>query len=485
MQLNKDGVQKWFSQFGHFNFLIFFVTLSLQAGSFEEFQQVQKAEFKSYKDTKDLEFSQYLKETWSEYSTEFSPNLYKNQKPKKILPSLQKQVVSVGPLIQIVSPPPADMNLSIPIQMNKNSDLELIFFGQKLGFDIDKQFKNAKFYPQNQMGITHFFNTMAASEYEDIVASIQKVSTDFRLNDWGVYQLVNMLSASIYNSPDDRKLFAWFLFNKLGYAVKVALASKHVVLLYYSKNVIYSTPRFKFDGRNFYVISNYTKGFSDNIFTYKQDYPNATKELDLSLKVFPQWKQDLRTKTLSFKHLSKEYLFHHTYDNNLIEFMATYPQADYETYFNASLSARAYSDIARDIKKYIDGKKSSEAINFVLNFVQKAFIYERDEDQFKREKVMFADETLFYAKSDCEDRAILFSSLVKRLFGFSVVGVKYKDHMATALYIPMKGDTVKVGLRRFVIADPTYVNANIGESMPKYRSKIPESFIVVRRDNNE
>ena len=95
---------------------------------------------------------------------------------------------------------------------------------------------------------------------------------------------------------------------------------------------------------------------------------------------------------------------------------------------------------------------------------------------------MFSNETLYYNKSDCEDRAILFSYLVKELFGVGVIGVKYKDHMATALYIPMKGDSVKAGRRKFVIADPTYINANIGQSMPQYKSKIPESFIIVKRD---
>ena len=140
----------------------------------------------------------------------------------------------------------------------------------------------------------------------------------------------------------------------------------------------------------------------------------------------------------------------------------------------------SYATIARDIKKYIDGKKASEGLNFVLSFVQNAFVYERDNQQFGREKVMFAQETLYFNKSDCEDRAILFAYLVKELFGYSVVGVKYKDHMATALYIPLAGDSVKVGRKKYVIADPTYINANIGQSMPKYRSVRPESFITLR-----
>jgi len=133
-----------------------------------------------------------------------------------------------------------------------------------------------------------------------------------------------------------------------------------------------------------------------------------------------------------------------------------------------------------DIKKYTDNKKASEALNFVLRFVQKAFQYERDDEQFGREKVMFAEETLYYDKSDCEDRAVLYARLVKDLFGISVVGVKYKDHMSTALHVPLQGDSVKVAGQRYVIADATYINASLGQNVPKYKSIIPDSFIYVK-----
>ncbi|MDQ7042261.1 MAG: hypothetical protein Q9M34_01880, partial [Sulfurimonas sp.] len=212
---------------------------------------------------------------------------------------------------------------------------------------------------------------------------------------------------------------------------------------------------------------------------YKQNYPNANRALDLGLYELPNFKKNLEYKTLSFKQFGKVYSTSFSYDKNLIDFMASYPQADYETYFNAPMSLETYEQIATDMKKYLNNKHSSEAINFVLNFVQKAFVYERDQQQFAKEKVMFPNETLYYDKSDCEDRAILFAYLVKKLFKVSVVGVKYKDHMATALYIPMRGDSVKVGGRKFVIADPTYVNANIGQSMPKYKSIIPQRYIIL------
>ena len=361
-------------------------------------------------------------------------------------------------------------------------DINFEFYGSTLGFDMPKSINDANFYPQTQTGISNFFSVLASSNYENLVKEVQEVSKEMNLNDWGIYLLVLKLSDNIFHKKDNSKLMSWFLFNKLGYAVKVGLARKHIVLMHYSKKIIYSTPNYSFGKRKYYVVANYAKGSVGRLFSYKQDYPGATKALDLSLNTLPNLVSDTKKKTLSFKQFGKTYKVPFSYNKNLIDFMSTYPQAEYDVFFNAPLDNSTYQDIASGLKKYVDGKKASDAMNFVLNFVQKSFKYQRDNQQFGREKVMFAEETLYFDKSDCEDRAILFSYLMKELFHVPVVGVKYSDHMATALYIPIKGDKVVANNKTFVVADPTYINANIGMSMPKYRTKKPKSYILVRRN---
>ncbi len=486
MQTNKDGGQKLFSQFGLFSISLFLLTTSLYAGSFEDFKRTQNSEFTKYSDARDKEFNGYLKTAWQEYTAKFSPPIYAKPKPKNITPTTQKKIIPVGPKVIIRVKKEIKQEIAVPKIVEKDflkeskKDIEFLFYGQSVGFDIDKKVKNAKFYPQSQTGIANFFDRVASHDYEVTLRDIKDISKKLNLNDWAIYLLIDALSQKAYTNRDEAKLFTWFMLNKLGYEVKIGLGAKHVVLMHYSEKIIYDTPRYKFGDKLFYVISNYAKGISEKVYTYKQSYPKAEKALDMSLKVLPKFDEDLKSKTLLFTQYGKEYSVSFNYDKNLIDFMASYPQADYETYFNAPMQEQTYKSIAKDLKRYIDGKHSSVAINFVLNFVQKAFVYEVDQEQFGREKVMFAEETLYYKKSDCEDRAILFSYLVKELFGISVIGVKYSDHMTTALYIPMKGDSVQANRRRFVIADPTYINANVGQSMPRYQSKIPQSFIVVK-----
>ena len=489
MLLNKDGELKWFKLFGHFSLIFLFLSSALSAESFKEFKRTQAKSFSTYKDKRDAAFNDYLKEQFEEYKAHVTPSLYEVPKPKSITPATPQKIKNVGPVVNVKLKPivSVDANVTrkseLPIVSLKKQDLNFNFFGTDLGFSVDDSVKSAKFYPQNQEGIASFFDTAAKSEYENIILSISAVQNSMRLNDWGVYLLVTQFSQELFSNPDDAKLMSWFIFDKLGYDVKVGLAHKQVTLMYYSKKTIYSTPSYTFSKKKFYLFAYYDKGRVSRLYSYKQSYPRATKAFDLSLRELPKFNRNVKKKTLWFKKSGEVFTTTYNYNQNLIDFMATYPQADYETFFNAPVDEISYITIARDIKKYIDGKKASEALNFVLGFVQKAFVYERDNQQFGREKVMFAQETLYFDKSDCEDRAILFSYLVKELFGYSVVGVKYRDHMATALYIPIQGDSVKVGRKKYVIADPTYINSNIGQSMPKYRSVRPESFIVLRSKN--
>ena len=508
MRQNKVGVQKSFRLFGHFSLLVLCST-ALLGSSFSEFKRTQATSFSKYTDERDTKFKNFLQEQWSEYNAQQSMPFYEKQKPKNIVSAQPTTIKSVGPKIRILVKKPVlkeeVKTTKVPLEKVENKpikkivkvdirpkmdppatllevkkDINFNFYGSNIGFNFDHSIKDANFYPRTQKGIENFFDTLASSDYDYLISDINKVSKALNLNDWGVYLLVNEVSTKIFSNRDNINLLSWFIFNKLGYAVKIGLSNRHIVMMHYSKKIIYSTPNYTFGDKKYYVVSNYSKGGVGSLYSYKHDYPNATKALDLSLNSLPKFEGDTKNKTLSFKQFGQTYNVEYQYNKNLIDFMATYPQADYETYFNSPLQEETYEGIAKGLKKHLDGKQASSAINFVLNFVQNAFGYEVDNQQFGREKVMFAEETLYFDKSDCEDRAILFAYLVKKLFKVGVIGVKYKDHMATALYIPISGDSVKSAGRKFVIADPTYKNSNIGQSMPKYKSQHPDSFIIVK-----
>ena len=499
MRHNKDGEPKLCKLFGRFSGIVLLSVLTLHAGAFEDYKSSENESFKKYKDERDEAFNNYLKEQWQAYKEFAGESVYEKPKPKVIpkttyvippslgpkviieVKTVPKPIVVEKPIIAlkpIVLEKPKE--LIAPIVQVPKKDINFLFYGSMLSFQTPFGLKQARFYPNTQEGIASFFDKAASSEYQDLIADIESAKTQLNLNDWGVYLLVNDISTKIFDKADDANLFSWFVFNKLGYAVKVGLANNHVVLLTYSKKIIYSTPNYTLNNKKFYALFYYNKSGVGSILTYNQDYPGSVKPLDLAIESLPNFVEAKNSKTLKFNYQGKEVKVPFNYNQNVIDFMASYPQADYDTYFDAPVENESYVQVASALKKYIDGKAASDAMNFVLSFVQHAFIYETDQQQFGREKPMFAEETLYYNGSDCEDRASLYAYLMKKLFNANIVGVKYSDHMTTAVHLPIAGDFVNVANERFVIADPTYINAVIGQSMPQYKGVIPETFIVVK-----
>ena len=111
-----------------------------------------------------------------------------------------------------------------------------------------------------------------------------------------------------------------------------------------------------------------------------------------------------------------------------------------------------------------------------FRFVQTAFDYKTDDQQFGKEKYLMMEETLHYPSSDCEDRSIMFSYLVKTLLKLDVVGLDYPGHIATAVKFnsDLTGDRVTHNGKVYVICDPTYINADAGMEMPQFKNVEPK-----------
>jgi len=112
----------------------------------------------------------------------------------------------------------------------------------------------------------------------------------------------------------------------------------------------------------------------------------------------------------------------------------------------------------------------------LLRFVQTAFAYQTDGQQFNTENYLLPIETLHYPYSDCEDRASLFSWLVESLLGLDAVLLDYPGHIAAAVEFTKtpKGDRLTFKNKRYTITDPTYINASAGMTMPQFKTTRPK-----------
>ena len=125
--------------------------------------------------------------------------------------------------------------------------------------------------------------------------------------------------------------------------------------------------------------------------------------------------------------------------------------------------------LAEGFKPILANLSEPDAVNLLLSFVQHAFEYKTDPEQFGHEKFFFAEELFYYPACDCEDRAVLFAYLVRDLLALKAVGLETPNHMFTAVHFTTEafGDYVTYKGEPYIVADPTYINAPFGRTMPE------------------
>jgi len=220
-----------------------------------------------------------------------------------------------------------------------------------------------------------------------------------------------------------------------------------------------------------------------SFYTYEASYPNKLKPLNIQSAATGFTKAVTAQRELKFDYKDKPIKISVPYDRQLVQYLDTFPQSEFELYFDTSGSTLLRTGLLSELKKYTSTMNEEEAAEFLLTFVQQAFPYKNDEAQFGREKYFFIEESLYFPFNDCEDRSILYAWLVRELVGIKVVGLLYPGHMTTALALKngKAGDaTIEYKGERFVIADPTYIGAPVGTAMPSYADLKPTRVVDVR-----
>jgi hypothetical protein len=150
--------------------------------------------------------------------------------------------------------------------------------------------------------------------------------------------------------------------------------------------------------------------------------------------------------------------------------------SDLSVFFNSKLDPITENSLVKAITPLIENKNELEAVNIILDFVQNAFEYKTDIDQFGYEKFYFPEDIFHYPYSDCEDRSILFSHLIKTILKLDVIGLEYNTHAACAVKFSseINGDSITFNGAKYIICDPTYIGASAGMSMPQFANEKPE-----------
>lgn len=335
----------------------------------------------------------------------------------------------------------------------------------------------------SNQSIADYWQELSKSDYSISLKRALNLRSTRKLNGWGYAKLLFDIGEKITEgNRNESYLFTWFMLVKSGYQARVGYEANQIYLLLATNNKMYSTPYFYFhnSANKYYVIllSHNESEPAGPMYTYKASYPGALQKVSLGVTTLPDLGNLVGKKVIHFSYEGKAYALPVDYNKNLIDFFHYYPHTALTVYFDAGLSKVARNTLLPELNKLIVHKSQKQAANFLLHFVQYATKYETDQQQFGWEKPFFPEESLYYPYSDCEDRAVLFSYLVRNLMGLNVIGLHYPDHVTTAVHftVPVDGDFIQYKDQKYLICDPTYIGASIGESMPRFRN-VPAKII--------
>ncbi len=478
-----------------------------EAENFKKFKQEEEAylnkmrkEFQEYVDKRDKEFSDFLKGDWKPYKVEAPEK--QPQKPKpQVLPTYVPPAVPVPPReesrpvplkttgpILVAAPQPKPVPIP-PIRKPAEPVVSGVpatfnFYGVPVYLDYDQAFQIEVANQTDQAGIAHYWEKASSSKYSSIVDQLLAKKEDMNLNDYAYYLLVKKFAQTLYPANESGETLAiWFLMLRSGYGMRLATEANKIVLLLPSRNTIYGVSYLTENGVSYYIM---TKTDGNHLNTYDKDYAGANRPIDFNIPSPMNLGRKVATKNLKFDYLGTTFQVMVTYDQGLVNLYKDYQNVDMSVYFNAAVSLQAKESVAASLQPMLSGMKELEKVNFLLSFVQKAFAYKTDPEQFGREKFFFAEEVFFYPFCDCEDRSVLFSYLVRELVGLNVVGLEYPEHISTAVQFTSKvsGDYVNYGQSQYVISDPTYIGASVGMAMPQFKSVSP-SIIPMQNTRGE
>ena len=461
---------------------LLFISSFTIANDYQDWLKSQSTQYTEYKKSLDEEFSDMLKKDWEAFKSLRSPSPYKKPKPvviptiKKVVKVPKKEIlkspiVIVEPIKEVTIPKPKKVIKKVQIIKNFNI-ANFNFYSIPISIQYDKT-TSFSMKEINKKTISQFWDMMSKTNHKKLIKQIELQSDNLHLNDWAKYQLIHKLGINIFKNNNQANLFTWFILVKMKYDTKVGYSKNTIYLMSTMQHNLYQVSFFTLNKKKYYILTPSGKvGNVGSIYTYAGDYPKAKKMLSFTLFEELKFYNNLKTKSLEFKYNNKLHTIKTQYSLDLINFYKTFPQSDYNIYFSTKNSTPLSNSILVKLSPLVKGKSEIEAVNLLLRFVQTSFKYKTDQKQFDFEKVMFPEETINYPYSDCEDRSIMFSYLVKNLLNLDVVGVRYNDHLATAVAFSSKlsGDNFTYKGTRYTISDPTYINANAGMTMPQYKN---------------
>lgn len=458
--------------------------------SFDGFRQNMEQRFSEFQDTMNSRFAKELSRQWIEYECFDGEVRARKPKPAQLPVAPQQHRVSSDELpagnIQESAPEPkpvrpipesAPTPEASPAPEATTSSLmslaPLTFFSQQLSCVCPKQYADLQLDGITEKSVSAFWKALACEGFNEFVQQCRSQQAQLQLNDWGLFELAKSYGQQIFgDNYAAQTVFTVFILNQLGFDARVGRVGGQLVCLLPSACKMYAVSFIRNNDAPLYVFSLYPKPTREgSVFTYNAQFPQAKNTIDLHIRKPLQLANKPADKTFAARFCGESISV--PVNERIIRFYETYPQADLAIYAGAQPDVNWSERMKGALSSALDEKNDFEKVALLLSFLHKSFPYQTDDEQFGKEKTFFCEENFYYSANDCEDRSVLFSYLVRNLVGLDVILLDYPDHIATAVHFndpSVAGDYYLYQGKKYIVCDPTYIGAFVGETMPQYKN---------------
>lgn len=453
---------------------------------FNQYQQQKEDDFNTFRQQANAQFAAKMAEAWKQFGIE--PPVEAPVEPDPIIPMVRDKEplmptmpVKPGGMIKPVPSDPETLKPrptpSKPEQPKPNESwFSFNFYNTPCKIRMDNSLK-FKLTSIDEKSVSAVWQQLSGEASNALVADCFRLIDEMQLCDWAAISLFKTIGdAWLGRGSNEAVLMQMFLLTQTGYKARIGRMGSNLVVLMPFDGEVYGMSYYNRGGEPYYIIAgeNNEKG----CLIYQEAFPNE-KRASLKPMVPKLAERFAETKTFNSKKYP-EMSVQVAANRNLIDFMESYPLCRHDNYVYMGLNESTKQAVYPVMQKAIEGKPLNVAADMLLSFMHTAFNYQSDMQQFGDERPFFGDESFWFPYNDCEDRAILYSILVRDLLGIDVVLLEYPGHMSTAIALPMevRGSYILVEGKRYLQCDPTYIGSHIGEVPEKYQSVNPKVIII-------
>ncbi len=460
--------------------------------SFKEFRRGLLSDYKNFRKRLLDQYADFLEGEWHEYESLKGEVRDKTPKPS-VAPTVGAPSEDVSPVKpsapDVLTCPDKPMPTKTPVAKPESGNVDEDSFSfysmeiriPKIDFRITQQLSSPSDYARSWRD----FESIGLRD--SLLPHLESVGDDMNLNDYLLFRLVESYVDAKFADNDSSSRFSLihYLLANMGYDVRIAASTSGIPLRLLPFNEkIYARTYMNIEEERYYAFApdekDLRKVADEGIRTCR--LPSDAKlgnkfELQLNDLKIPE-------KPKSFKLEYGPLSLTGEVNENLMPILYNYPQMPVEDFALSVVSPSLREKLIEQIRSQLAHLSGDDKVEALLKFMHNVFEYSTDQDYHGFEKPYFIEETLFYPKNDCEDRAIFYTWFLWNALGRDAQLITFPGHESATVVMEqqIKGTSYTFGGKRFYVSDPTFIGSTTGMIMPDYRGYDPQVDYTYNND---